>query len=77
MSQIQPSQSSQNHIKTAHVNKKKAEFEKKIRKFIESDSPHQSIQQNRNTNEYSFESDILHSQLQNNPIDSDKPMKVA
>jgi len=33
-SHIQASQASHSHMKAANINKKKAEFEKKIRKFI-------------------------------------------
>jgi hypothetical protein len=40
--------------KCVNVNKKKAEFEKKIRKFIESDSPHKPIQSRKAPSEYSF-----------------------
>jgi hypothetical protein len=34
MSQVQVPQTSHSHMKAANINKKKAEFEKKIRKFI-------------------------------------------
>ena len=77
MSQVQISQVSHSHMKSANINKKKAEFEKKIRKFIEADSPHQSIQQKKNNNQYSFENDTFHSHLHTNPTETDKSMKMA
>jgi hypothetical protein len=56
------SQIVQNNMKATPVNKKKAEFEKKIRKFIESDSPHKPVQSKKQKTDYSFDNDTLKTQ---------------
>ena len=61
----QVSQASQVN-KGVSVNKKKAEFEKKIRKFIESDSPHKPTYSKHVPSEYSFEHDTFQTQFQQN-----------
>ena len=54
-SAVTPSQFSQNpNSKPVPVNKRKAEFEKKIKKFIESDSPHRPTNSKKLPSEYSF-----------------------
>ena len=50
--------------RSMNLNKKKAQFEKKIKKFIESDSPHRLCHQKRATTDYSFETDTLQTQYQ-------------
>lgn len=52
--------------KGVSVNKKKAEFEKKIRKFIESDSPHKPMHSKHAPSEYSFEHETFQTQFQQN-----------
>jgi hypothetical protein len=65
LSTANPSQVSHNP-KALPVNKRKAEFEKKIKKFIESDSPHRPTNSKKMPSEYSFEHDTFQTQFNNN-----------
>ena len=52
---LEPSNTASQVSQHSRSNKKKAEFEKKIRKFIESDSPHRPQQPQKKGADYSFE----------------------
>jgi hypothetical protein len=68
ISTANPSQVSHNPnpTKAVPINKRKAEFEKKIKKFIESDSPHRPTNSKKMPSEYSFEHDTFQTQFNNN-----------
>ena len=66
---LQPSNAGSQISQHNKINKKKAEFEKKIRKFMESDSPHKPAQAQhpkKMPSDYSFEQDTFKTQLQQN-----------
>jgi hypothetical protein len=63
---VNPTQVSHHPSKIAPVNKRKAEFEKKIKKFIESDSPHRATNSKKMPSEYSFEHDTFQTQFNHN-----------
>ncbi len=66
-STVTTSQPTQNPTsKALPINKRKAEFEKKIKKFIESDSPHRPTNSKKLPSEYSFEHDTFQTQFNNN-----------
>ena len=66
ISTVNPSQVSHNPTKAVPINKRKAEFEKKIKKFIESDSPHRPTNSKKMPSQYSFEHDTFQTQFNNN-----------
>lgn len=67
ISTVNPTQPTHNPpTKPVPVNKRKAEFEKKIKKFIESDSPHRPTNSKKLPSEYSFEHDTFQTQFNNN-----------